>query len=173
MGFLNGKIIKTETYSHLDLNEKNVNELFSQCLTSSKDYSTIRTSNLFPKRLGYQTDDKAINFDKNKIFENEQRIKFLLGQLQTLHDHKGVLLIGDVTKKYNGTIWTTDTASLMKFLHLCEASSSISPFIAAKKSATLYTYEPTLSPKDPKFAEWYKGYEAKMKKTEGPTPDEK
>lgn len=63
--------------------------------------------------------------------------------------------------------------TLMKFLHLCESVSKISPFVASSNSANLYANIPTLSPKDPKFAEWYKGYEAQMKKSEGPTPDEK
>ena len=47
------------------------------------------------------------------------------------------------------------------------------PFDKISDSASLIDLEPTLSPKDPKFAEWYKGYEAKMKKAEGPEPDEK
>ena len=61
----------------------------------------------------------------------------------------------------------------MELLYLGEASASITPFIARTGSANIVVAKPTLSPKDPKFAEWYKGYEAQMKKSEGPTPDEK
>lgn len=62
----------------------------------------------------------------------------------------------------------------MEFLHLGEASVLFNPFHANTKTTNfIKKVEPTLSPKDPKFAEWYKGYEAKMKKSEGPTPDEK
>lgn len=61
----------------------------------------------------------------------------------------------------------------MELLHLGVANKLISPFFAKTKDAGLLKVVPTLSPKDPKFAEWYKGYEAEMKKAEGPTPDEK
>ena len=62
----------------------------------------------------------------------------------------------------------------MEFLHLGNAVYAIAPFLAEKQaSAISFSIKPTLSPKDPNFAEWFKGYEAEMKKAEGPTPDEK
>lgn len=61
----------------------------------------------------------------------------------------------------------------MEFLYLADAANAISAFAEKFNSAHILHSEPTLSPKDPKFAEWYKGYEAKMKKAEGPTPEEK
>lgn len=61
----------------------------------------------------------------------------------------------------------------MEFLYLANAATAISSFTARTNKAHIINVQPTLSPKDPKFPEWYKGYEAQMKKSEGPTPDEK
>ena len=61
----------------------------------------------------------------------------------------------------------------MELLYLANAANAITPFVAETNKAHILSVQPTLSPKDPKFAEWYKGYEAEMKKSEGPTPDEK
>ncbi len=61
----------------------------------------------------------------------------------------------------------------MELMHLGVASGLMYHFGAKSNSAALSPITPTLSPKDPNFAEWYKGYEAKMKRAEGPTPDEK
>lgn len=62
----------------------------------------------------------------------------------------------------------------MEFLHLGDAIALYNPFSADSKTTNfIQKIEPTLSPKDPKFTEWYKDYEIKMKNAEGPTPDDK
>lgn len=62
----------------------------------------------------------------------------------------------------------------MELLHLGNAIALYNPFRADSKTTNfIQKIEPTLSPKDPKFTEWYKGYEEKIKQSEGQTPDEK
>lgn len=62
----------------------------------------------------------------------------------------------------------------MKFFYLGNAAGILTPFSAkGNVSAISEDIKPTLSPRDSKFMEWYKKYEADKKKSEGPTPDEK
>lgn len=115
-------------------------------------------------------------FDKKKILANKQAIEYLFGQLKALHgsSRKTNITIDDALTTYTGQIWTRNKTILMEFLHLGASPSIgvITPFKAKDNSTQLSSsLEPTLSPKDPNFAEWYKGYEAKMKKkSEGQEP---
>lgn len=99
---------------------------------------------------------------------------YLYGQMNDTHKHAEKISPTSASIKYNGERWTTNNSIMMEFFHLGSAVFAILPFRADTKTSDLNDkLIPTLSPKDPKFAEWYKGYEAEMKKAEGPTPDEK
>ena len=176
---LRDKYKKTNENNHfkpLDLNEMNVQAIFKRCLiTDSTDEKNIIHSILYGESTGFSKLGKQISFDKQKLFEDTDTIKFLYGQLQSSHNNITRIPIKNSNKKYDGQNWTTNDGVIMELFHLGHAINIISPFYILNNNvlANSMKFEPTLSPKDPKFAEWYKGYEAKMKKAEGPEPDEK
>lgn len=169
MGFKNKKIIQ---FTPLDLNENTVETLFNRCLAKNTD-GTIISSSLFPQSAGYKKPDTPITFSQEKIQKDKQNIIYLYGQLERVHDNLHTIYSTSGSKKYTHENWTTNSGTLMKLLHLGRAAGIMYHFNATSNSAALVDIEPTLSPRDPNFDEWYKGYEAKMKKAEGPTPDEK
>lgn len=61
----------------------------------------------------------------------------------------------------------------MELLYLGNAANALAPFVKKSNHAFLQGVKPTLSPRDPNFIDWYDSYLAEMKKSEGPTPDEK
>ena len=128
---------------------------------------------LFSKKFGFEKDSDPVFFDSDKIKKYSTSINFLYGQLDAMQKKHSVLTPQNAALKYDKTLWTKNSATLMKFFFLGYAQGVLTPFFAKDKSAHILLLEPTLSPKDPNFAEWFKGYEAEMKKSEGPTPDEK
>ncbi len=162
-------------FQPLDLNEMNVQAIFKRCLTTNnspkpgEDYNSV----IFGRDGGYAEDHQPVCFNIKQLRANDETIRFLFGQLQAIHQGKKQFSVEDSILKYNGTNWTSNKGIMMELLYLGEASATITPFIAKTGKANVALVKPTLSPKDPKFAEWYKGYEAEMKKAEGPTPDEK
>lgn len=158
----------------VDLNESNIKKIFSACIATSKNIEDNIGVMLFSKRFGYKENSKPIFFDKKALESYRNSIKFLFGQLQIVHDGEVYITPSSVSKKYTGEIWTKDSGIIMQFLHLGSAIGNIPQFDASKNNSAILGFRnKTLSPYDPNFAEWYKGYEAKMKKAEGPTPDEK
>lgn len=125
---------------------------------------------------GSKIDDNSskIAFDKQKIKDNSQKINYLYGQLFDIHAHNLVLYASNSMKNYKGANWTTNRAIAMELFHLGVINNSISQFSEETYTALFSkTVRPTLSPRDPNFIDWYDSYLAEMKKSEGPTPDEK
>lgn len=59
----------------------------------------------------------------------------------------------------------------MQFLHLGCAGNALAPFYATDKKADILAFVPTLSPKDPNFADWFENvYKPAMKMSEGQEP---
>lgn len=156
MGFLDGKIVHVDPqYQHLDLNEGNVDALFARCVTGPLPDAVV--SQLFLKSHGYEADEKPVCFSRLEIQKNKSTIAYWLGQLKNVHSKKRVLTPQEAAVKYTGVKWTGSKEALLKFLHLCEAVSKISPFVASSGTANLYyLHRPSVSPRDPDFsAGWY------------------
>lgn len=172
MGFKNKNKIN---FVPLDLTEENVQTIFNRCVSTNPDKTSSVHALLFSKALGYKEDSRIIYFDKEKLKRSSQAIFYLYGQLADTHKKSDRISPSSIITNYNGEIWTSNSGVIMDFLYLGNAVNIIIPFEAQKNNTASFNnyLTPTLSPKDPKFAEWYKGYEAKMKKAEGPTPDEK
>lgn len=169
MGFKNKK---SSQFTPLDLNENTVQTIFNNCLATEKS-TTIISSSLFKKEKGYEKPDTPITFSQESIKNNLQNIKYLLGQIESIHDGSLIMYSSTGAKKYTGKNWTVNSASLMKLLHLGLASGLMSSFNAKGNFAELKYIKPTLSPRDPNFIDWYDSYLAETKKSEGPTIDEK
>ena len=97
-----------------------------------------------------------------------------MGQLHSVHSKANSLAFSEAIITYSKQLWTKDSMMVYNLLRLaaCPSVEAISPLSIKTRSAELKSIvKPTLSPKDPNFAEWYKGYEAEMKKkSEGQEP---
>ncbi|MBR3881997.1 MAG: hypothetical protein IKJ36_01875 [Clostridia bacterium] len=159
-------------FKPLDLNYLAVTSLFKKCLATenSSQYIPAQFQQI---KQGYKEDSPLVLFDANAFKENKPKIDFILGQLLDVHQGpNNIITINSLFKKYNGELWTTDGVTLIKLIHLALANSSIDYFVPPNNESTfLSIIEPTLSPKDPNFEEWYKGYKQKiLKKSDGQEP---
>ncbi len=151
-------------FKPLDLNKGSVAHVFNKCLYTAE--SKNHTASIFQlASQGYPKDSDPIFFDKDAIDANRDLINFLLGQLNDAH--KGPLTESNVQTlfiKYTGEPWTKDGTALLKLIHLAFANMSIAPFSADRDRTFLLSFvadNPTLSPKDPNFPEWWEQNKSK------------
>lgn len=102
---------KENRFRPLDLNQDTVQKIFDSCLSSNTTTERI-ISSIFRKDLGFEESDNPISFDKHKIKENIPSIKYLYGQLYTVHQDVYTLRIPYVSKKYTETQWSTDSRNI-------------------------------------------------------------
>lgn len=148
MGFKNKKVIK---FVPIDLNEANVQTIFNRCL-ATEDTDIVISVSLFSKEE-HEKVDTPITFDKEEIEKERKNIRYLMGQIKSVHEDLSIMYSTIGTQKYNGEIWTAEPENLMKLLYLARAAGIMSAF--GKCLAGLKYIAPTLSPTDPNFAEWY------------------
>lgn len=152
-------------FKPLDLTEGNVQAIFNRCL-ATKDSSSALRSDLFPAGLGYLDIGKrhAFEFDKEIILKNKSSLKYLFGQLASVHTPKKILTVEDFLKNYLGQNWTSEKATLMQLLYLgnCPKIDLIFPFNAKQNNTTHFvsSIKPTLSPKDPNFPAWWEEHKS-------------
>ncbi|MCD7734303.1 MAG: hypothetical protein LUH48_04080 [Clostridiales bacterium] len=139
----------------MDLNEENVQEIFERCL-ADENTTEKRVGLLFPQALGWnKEDDQTVYFDKAKIKKDEKSIHFLYGQVASW-DQDARLTPKSVSKKYTGEVWTRNSGIIMEFLYLGNAIGIVTPFNKETQYAAHICTDPTLSPNDPNFPEWWK-----------------
>ena len=108
-------------FKPIDLNEENVQAIFSRCLDTSENEKETSITTLFPPELGYEYDSALlISFNNTEILKNKKNIEYLYGQLNEVHkkNSKGRVNISDYTFKYSGNHWTTDKGTILKLLYL-------------------------------------------------------
>ncbi|MCD8381349.1 MAG: hypothetical protein LUC30_00310 [Clostridiales bacterium] len=157
MGFKNGKIIRTNGFTPIDLNERNVQEIFKRCL-ADKNAAEKKVANLFPQELGWSKEaDEIVYFDRTKLAKDKKSIQFLYGQVASWHQKSmtTTLTPKSVSHKYTGEVWTRNNGIIMEFLFLGNAIGIITPFNKIYNNAAFVPTHPTLSPNDPKFPEWW------------------
>ena len=149
-----------------NLDEGTVQAIFERCLIRVNSKRKSEAS-LFPVVAGYiKNPEKLIEFDAEELLINKKVIEYLYGQLQEVHtsNPKKFLTIDDYNTTYQGTNWTKDKATLLKFLYLgvSDEVRFIFPFSAVRNNVSFITGErkPTLSPKDPAFPEWWEQHKA-------------
>ena len=153
-----------KNFKPLDLNKGSVAHVFNNCLYTAE--SKNHTAAIFHTvSLGYPEDSDPVFFDKDAIDANRDLINFLLGQLNDAH--RGPLVESTVQTlfmKYTGEPWTKDGITLLKLIHLALANRSMAAFSAEKDRTLLLPVvakNPTLSPKDPNFPEWWEQNKSK------------
>ena len=163
MGFLNKKpVIRQEGFHPLELNEGNVRAIFERCLAKEETVGMV-SSILYYKELGYGKEDLGVTFDKNALIANQKNIKYLYGQMASVHENQSILKETDFAKTYSGHLWTEDAASMMQLIYLgiSKEVKLLTLFNAKIGGTALYTpITPTLSPKDPAFPAWWEEHKA-------------
>lgn len=150
-----------------ELNEGNVQAIFNRCLKNDNSKEVTRTA-LFTTLLGYSPEDEiVIAFDKNALLANVQNIRYLYGQLKSVHKvdrETKRISINDFKTTYQDALWTQNKSCLLELLYL--GSNSIlaltAPFSKKNNNTTSISNDvkPTLSPKDPNFPEWWEKHKS-------------
>lgn len=165
MGFLNKKpIIKNEGFRPIDLNEDNVQAIFNRCLAKEgEDFYNVQVAG---SELTKNPSD-IVPLSKQKMEKNAQNIRYLLGQLKTIHlpDVKAITL-QEGFFRYDNHVWTKDFYSLFQLYALALGCVYFRGFSQTKDGniTSLIDYNrctPTLSPKDPAFPAWWEANRAK------------
>lgn len=161
------------------MNEDNVQAIFNRCIAKEgtpddKCFNSI----LFSRLRGYNSDaERIVVFDREQTIANKKNIQYLYGQLKNVHTQNSDLQINDAFVSYFNKNWTSNKGILLEFLYLGAINDGHS-LIAAfdnKTSSTILntdTIQPTLSPKDPTFPEWWEEHKAEWEepKKEGQEP---
>ena len=96
---------------------------------------------------------------------NVKNVRYLLGQLYTLHKAEFFLHLSDVLKKYNGYLWSKEKIAGIFLLLLGIGTGNVTPPEAENMRSLLNgDIEPTLSPKDPNFPKWWEQNKSKWEK---------
>lgn len=149
--------MKYDEKDMLDLNEKNVKGIFTYCLaTKETPKSNIRVFTFFSDSCNVQV--PKMPFDDDKLEEKRLAVRYLLGQLKSVHYNDDLMDLTDGFKKYDGTTWTTNKMALFSLYYLGCATQNFPDFrpseIPNQFSTILKkvpTLQPTLSPNDPNF----------------------
>ncbi len=145
----------------LELHERSVRTVFKKCLaneTNSNEgfyYSQV----LKPDYCGLVSE--VVKFSREAVDTYAPTIRYLLGQIKIFHSSEETFDIREGYLRYDGLLWTKDPEVLLMLFSLALSSASISPFVSLKGFTLSYKSPeciPTLSPKDPSFAEWYEAY---------------
>lgn len=113
---LRDKYKKTDnvSFNALELNEMNVQSIFKNCLSTNKvpkaGIDLIAT--LFDTAGGYKTDYQTICFNMQKIKENKNTIKYLFGQLNSVHLGEKQISPENSLINYSNRPWTNNNRNI-------------------------------------------------------------
>ena len=142
----------------LDLNEQNVQRIFSDCLANDKtDPSNVLEKNFFGRYVPGNI--PKMKFDKEKLHGYSKSIIYMICQLKSIHERKAELGLMDGFRKYDGTNWTQNKIALFALYYLATTTSFFPEFeylpISKEFSSCIANFQfylkPTLSPNDPNF----------------------
>ena len=155
-------LAESNKFKPQELNEANVQAIFNRCLATDSTTEHIK-SVLYQKEHGYAESSNPILFDKKALLDNLKNIRYLYGQLITVHLDTNTINTHEdsgspAMKNYRGEIWTMNKGSLLQFFHLGVGSNTISPFTLKGNSGFKYKIPATLSPKDPAFPAWWEAH---------------
>ena len=150
-----------------ELNEANVQAIFERCLKKEDTKEVVRTA-LFTTLLGYTDEEEiVIALDKDALRKNEKNIRYLYGQLKSIHISPNETIrqsLDDFRKTYMNTIWAQSRSPVLELLYLGSNSvlGFVAPFSKTQNDTITVskTITPTLSPKDPAFPAWWEQHKA-------------
>ena len=106
--------------SILDLNEDTVYETFIDCLPKddSQDKDLVLVQ-IMSAENGFTTVDNPITIDKSRVMAHKEEIDELFGQLFSVHHSKvNVVDVNDVYRKYDGSYWARQPASILQLCYM-------------------------------------------------------
>ena len=112
-----------------ELNEANVQAIFERCLITEQTTDTIGTS-IMDVELGDE-EEIVIALDKDALRKNEKSIRYLYGQLKSIHISPNETIrqsLDDFRKTYMNTIWAQGRSAVLELLYL--GSNSVLGFVA-------------------------------------------
>ncbi|MBQ8603455.1 MAG: hypothetical protein IJ410_01240 [Oscillospiraceae bacterium] len=160
------KKLAEQGFKPLELTEENVQAIFNRCLaTNDTPKENISRSIIFSRTFGYKQEDQIVfSFDKDKLLANSKNIKYLYGQLKSIHSEKGKMSFDETYLNYSGINWTTNKTYVVELLHLgcTHETLLVSPFNAETNSTLIASslVTPTLSTKDSNFPLWWEQHKA-------------
>lgn len=122
----------SEAFEKLELNKLNVLRLMQKCKKTAASTNVV-IMNFYDDELK----DKAplLEFDKDKLLENKDAIRYLLGQLHAVHAGKKFMSLPYALMNYKGENWTDDNMALYALLYLGCASLTLPKFSQAMGGA--------------------------------------
>ena len=155
------KAEKPPEFIPIDLNEGNVQAIFNRCLAKKgEDFYNVQ---VVGSELSKNPSD-IVQLSGEKMEKNDQNIRYLLGQLKTIHlpDVKAITL-QEGFFRYDNHVWTKDFNSLFQLYALALGCVYFRGFGQTKDGniTSLIDYNrctPTLSPKDPAFPAWWEAH---------------
>ena len=147
-------------FKPLELNEANVQAIFSRCLvTQDTPKDSIIQAKIVSGKLFIG--DIVQLFDKNAIQANRRSIEYLYGQLNCVRTEAPALTAMDPDFLYSGEFRPLGSETGIKFILLGTVAGVIETFNMKKDTARfLKQVRPTLSPKDPAFPAWWEAHKS-------------
>lgn len=138
----------------LKLTPKTVIELLYTCRKTAATKS-VTNANFYDESSSRKS--PIMPLDSLKLIDNRYQIIYLLGQLNSIHNHKPTMTPAEGFFDFTGKKWTEDQRALFALYYLGTASSNLPHFIDGEKYAysnlTKVTpwLKPTYPPGDPRF----------------------
>jgi hypothetical protein len=142
-----------EKFEGLELNGKNVMDIYNQCKKTEKSKETIRAY-MFDS-ISTQIFTPPIDFDKEKITEHHDTILYFLGQLEAVHAGHKVLIPNDGLKRYDHVVWSPHNSLVFTLYYLAVASDCMAVFTKRDNliCTSIANIQATVSPSDPSYKE--------------------
>lgn len=119
-------LVKYEGLEKLELTPRNIYRIMQECKKTDATKNVIKT-NFYSPDAG-KTAPK-LEFDKEKLDEYENTIRYMVGQLHAIHTNKETMLPSYGAIDYKGRDWTNrDNLALFGLYYLATASLSMPPF---------------------------------------------
>ena len=151
------KAREREKINQLELTDNHVYELYKACLATDETPENDRWS----------------DYDTNKLQENKERIRFLLGQLACVHQKTDETVPIPIDEKlcidYRGKKWAFDLGNPIRLLNMGIRTNDV--YLKKEGEAETVTFgysvSKTLSPKDPEFSLWFLIWQGNKKAVDG------
>ena len=157
------KKIEEQGFRPIELNEANVQAIFNRCLAKEgEDFYNVQ---VVGSELSKNPSD-IVRLSGEKMEKNDQNIRYLLGQLKTIHlPNVKAITLQEGFFRYDNHVWTKDLECLFQLYALALGSVYFRGFGQTKDGniTSLIDYNrctPTLSPKDPAFPAWWEQHKA-------------
>ncbi|MDD7282071.1 MAG: hypothetical protein PUH10_08825 [Erysipelotrichaceae bacterium] len=123
----------------MELNEDNLYTVFTSCLpgqdSEEKNYVAVQ---LMTAQNGFTQVDNPIYLDKKKVMKHKEEIDSFFGQLYSVHHSKvNIIDINEIYKKYDGSYWAKQPASILQLCYLGIVTGNCHPLYNNTKYQTV------------------------------------